>query len=86
MSVTKLDELFYERTTYSLLDGIMNKRNMSSNELAELTNISVSTIKALRYNVRDLNKLQYSYVREIAKCLDVKIESLFFLKLELSGN
>lgn len=84
MSITKLDEVFYEKTKYSLLDGIMNKKEMSSYKLAELTGISVSTIKALRYNKRDLNKLQYSYVREIAKYLNVKIESLFFLKLELN--
>lgn len=84
MSIIKLDEVFYEKTKYSLLDGIMNKKEMSSYKLAELTGISVSTIKALRYNKRDLNKLQYSYVREIAKYLNVKIESLFFLKLELN--
>jgi DNA-binding Xre family transcriptional regulator len=84
MSITKLDEVFYEKTKYSLLDGIMNKKEMSSYKLAELTGISVSTIKALRYNKRDLNKLQYSYVREIAKYLNIKIESLFFLKLEIN--
>lgn len=84
MSITKLDEVFYEKTKYSLLDGIMNKKEMSSYKLAELTGISVSTIKALRYNKRDLNKLQYAYVREIAKYLNIKIESLFFLKLELN--
>ena len=83
MSVSKLDELYSETTKYSLLDAIMTKRNMSSNKLAALSGISISTIKFLRYNKRDLNKLQYSYVREIAKQLDVRIESLFNLRLEL---
>ena len=83
MSFTKLDELYSEKTKYSLLDAIMSKRNMSSNKLAALSGISISTIKSLRYNKRDLNKLQYSYVREIAKQLDIRIESLFNLKLEL---
>lgn len=83
MDITKLDDCFYEKTKYSLLDAIMNVRKVSSYKLAELTGISVSTIKALRYSKRDLNKLQFSYVRDIAKHLGVKIESLFFLKLEV---
>ena len=83
MNITKLDELFYEKTKYSLLDAIMNKKEIASSKLSESTGISISTIKSLRYNKRDLNKLQYSYVREIAKQLDIRIESLFILKLEL---
>lgn len=83
MGISRLDGLFHEETKYSLLDAIMNKRKITSKKLSELTGISVSTIKALRYNKRDMNKLQYSYVRKIAEVLKIKTESLFFLELEL---
>ena len=83
MGISRLDGLFHEETKHSLLDAIMNKRKITSKKLSEQTGISISTIKALRYNKRDMNKLQYSYVRKIAEVLKIKTDSLFFLNLEL---
>ena len=61
---------------YSLLDIIMKKKKISNRELMELTNISVSTINALRYGKRDIAKLEAGKLLQLAKALSVKIETL----------
>lgn len=61
---------------YSNLNLIMEAKSISTNELASTTNIPVSTIRSLRYGIRDINKLAASSLHKIANKLDVKIESL----------
>lgn len=62
--------------SYSYLDVIMKKRNISSNELSTITNISLSTINGLRYNNRDINKLEASKLLTLSSALNVRMESL----------
>ena len=61
---------------YSYLNVIMNHKGISSTKLAELTGISASTISALRYAHRDINKLEAFKLIRIAQALRVKTESL----------
>jgi DNA-binding Xre family transcriptional regulator len=61
---------------YSYLDVVMTKRKISTKELSNLTDISFSTINALRYNKRDITKLEIGKALRIAVALNVKVESL----------
>ena len=54
----------------------MKKRNISSNELSTITNISLSTINGLRYNKRDINKLESNKLLTLSSALNVRMESL----------
>ena len=65
-----------DKIEYTILDVIMKKKKISSSRLSSLTNIPISTIKALRYSDRDINKLEASKLLSIAKCLNVKMKSL----------
>ena len=61
---------------HSYLNMIMNRKGMSSTKLADLTGVSASTISALRYAHRDINKLEAFKLIRIAQALRVKTESL----------
>ena len=76
MSFSKLIDLKNEKVPYSYLDNIMKYRNVSTNELATKTGIPFSTINALRYAKRDIQKLESSRLLSISKTLSVKMESL----------
>ena len=76
MSVSQIDDYLNEQYKYTMLDIIMKDRKISNNQLSKLTNISISTINALRYNVRDISKLEAQKLLTIAQSLDVKIETL----------
>ena len=54
----------------------MKKRNISSNELSTITNISLSTINGLRYSKRDINKLESNKLFTLSSALNVRMESL----------
>ena len=60
----------------STLNIIMKRKKISSNKLSSLTNTSISTIKALRYSYRDIDKIEARKLLLIANCLNVKMESL----------
>ena len=61
---------------YSLLDEIMNYKGVSSQKLSVSSGVSFSTITALRYGSRDINKLEAGLLLKLANSLRVKVESL----------
>ena len=64
------------KVKYSLLDVIMTYRKISSQKLSRLSGVSYSTITALRYGKRDINKLEGSSLLKLSNTLRVKMESL----------
>lgn len=76
MDINRLLEHAKEVMEYSLLDVIMKKNKLSNKELSLKTNISISTINALRYGNRDIAKLEASKLLSLAHYLNVKIETL----------
>lgn len=82
MDYKKMYEVFKSRVPYSYLDNIMKKKGISSNELSIISDIPFSTINALRYNKRNIAKLEVSSLFKIAKALNIKTESLL-VSLEL---
>ncbi len=65
-----------EKIKHSLLDCIMLSRGIGSAELSRLSDIPLSTIKALRYGNRDIGKLESLKLSRLAQVLNVKMESL----------
>lgn len=61
---------------YSVLNNVMKYRKITCEDLSKQTNISISTIKALRYNKRDINKLSSGTLLTLSHALNVKMESL----------
>lgn len=76
MDYTQIVLLTNELVPYSYLDNIMKCRGVSSNELSKIAGIPISTINALRYKKRDINKFEAKQLLKIAHALDVKLESL----------
>lgn len=64
------------KVKYSLLDEIMAYKKMSSQKLSRLSGVSYSTISALRYGKRDINKLEGFSLLRLSNALRVKMESL----------
>lgn len=64
------------KVKYSLLDVIMACRKISSQKLSRLSGVSYSTITALRYGKRDINKLEGFSLLKLSNALRVKMESL----------
>ena len=72
---------------YTYLDLIMKDRQMSVKELSKQTSIPSSTISALRYGNRDINKLEAQSLLKLSHALDVKVESLLpNIQLVLDNN
>lgn len=61
---------------FSYLNMIMKKKNISSNDLSNNTGISMSTINALRYEKRDINKVEANKLLKMSSALNVRMESL----------
>ena len=76
MNISQVVNIFKLRVKYTYLDLIMDKKNVSSAALSKGTGISESSINALRYGIRDINKTQFEFVKLMANYLNVKIESL----------
>lgn len=77
MDNARLLEFTKEKMKYSLLDVIMQRKGLSNKQLAAKTDLSVSTINALRYGVRDINKLEASKLLILSRTLNIKMETLF---------
>ena len=69
-------EYVKSKIKYSFLDEIMICRKLSSLKLSRLSGVSYSTISALRYGKRDINKLEASSLLKLSNALCVKMESL----------
>ena len=65
-----------EKIKHSTLDVIMKQRNVSTKELSMMTGINYSTLNAIRYNKRDIDKMESKKLYLISKALNVKTESL----------
>ena len=76
MDISQLIKYVKEKIKYSSLDLIMNYKNISSNDLSTITGISFSTIQALRYNKRNIDKLECKKLLILSNALNVKMESL----------
>ena len=76
MSFSHVFDLFHELVLYSYLDNVLKYRSLSTNDLAIKTGIPFSSINALRYNKRDINKLESSKLLTISRVLSIKMESL----------
>lgn len=61
---------------YSYLDEIMDKKNMSTQTLSKTSGVSYSTVNAIRYGKRDINKLEAQSLLKLSNALHVKMESL----------
>ena len=69
-------EFVKNKIKYSVLDEIMTFKSLSTQKLSRLSGVSFSTISALRYGKRDINKLEASSLLKLANALRVKVESL----------
>lgn len=76
LSFSYLEDYVDELVPYSYLDAFMRKRRLSSQKLSSDTGIPVTTIKALRYGKRDVNKLESQKLLKICIALNIKMESL----------
>lgn len=76
MDYSQIYSLFDELIGHSYLDALLRKRNISSQELSERSGVSFSTINALRYQKRDISKLENRLLFKLAKGLNVKLTSL----------
>ena len=72
----EMDYLQVLNIKYSLLDEIMSYKGVSSQKLSVSSGVSFSTITALRYGSRDINKLEAGLLLKLANSLRVKVESL----------
>ena len=70
-----LDEV-NESIKYSYLNMIMKRKKISTAKLSTLSGVPFSTISALRYGKRDINKLEASSLLKLSNALCVKMESL----------
>lgn len=61
---------------HSYLNMIMETKNVSSSKLSRLSQVKLSTISALRYGKRDINKLESLQLLKIAHALKIKVTSL----------
>ena len=76
MDITNLISNIKEKVKYSYLDMIMTYKGFSTNKLANRSGISFATIQALRYNKRNISKLESSKILALSRALNVKMESL----------
>lgn len=76
MDITNLINNIKEKVKYSYLDMIMTYKGFSTNKLANRSGISFATIQALRYNKRNISKLESSKILALSRALNVKMESL----------
>ena len=76
MDYSKILEYAKEQMKYSLLDVVMKRRKISNKELYFKTDIPVSTINALRYSERSIEKVEANKLLVMAKALNVKMETL----------
>lgn len=76
MSISQIEGFVFGLLKYSMLDVVMKAKKMSNKELSNKTGISISTINALRYKKRDIDKLEAHKLMLIAHILNVKIETL----------
>ena len=76
MDYLQVLNLIKSNIKYSLLDEIMNYKGVSSQKLSVSSGVSFSTITALRYGSRDINKLEAGLLLKLANSLRVKVESL----------
>ena len=76
MSISQLDEYVSNQMKYTMLDIVMKRNDISTKDLAGITGLSISTISALRYNKRDIAKLEASKLLKISTALNVKMETL----------
>ena len=65
-----------EKMNHSILDIIMKRQDVSTSYLSQITGISFSTINALRYNKRDISKLEAKKLLALSNKLNVKMETL----------
>lgn len=77
MDNIRLVEYAKEKMKHSLLDVIMQKKKFSNKQLALKTDLTISTINALRYGNRDINKLEAHKLLILSRALNVKMETLF---------
>ena len=76
MSFSQMIDYTKEKMKYSILDIVMKRKNISNRELSKNTNVSISTINALRYGKRDISKLEANKLLLISRYLNVKMETL----------
>lgn len=76
MSFSQMIDYTKEKMKYSILDIVMKRKNISNRELSKNTNVSISTINALRYVKRDISKLEANKLLLISRYLKVKMETL----------
>lgn len=82
MDIRQLEDVISQRLKHSFLDIFMKTKKISTKELSEKTKIPFSTLSALRYGKRDIDKVEFRTVVRIAKALNIKAESLSCLELE----
>ena len=76
MSISQIEEYASNKLKRTMLDIVMKNVKISNNELAEITGISKATINALRYNKRDIAKLEADKLLSISQALNIKMETL----------
>lgn len=75
-------ELERKKSTFAIF---LKEKGMTLKELSQKTNISISTLKALKEGKREFANLKSSYLEKIAHYLDVEMTSLLEnITLELS--
>ncbi|MCR5506130.1 MAG: helix-turn-helix transcriptional regulator [Bacilli bacterium] len=65
-----------EQIKCSILNVVMKRKKVSSNELSHSTGLSFATINSLRYGKRDITKLAGDKLLLLSRALNVKMETL----------
>ena len=76
MDYSQTLEYVKELVKYSPLDAVMKYRNISTRKLSEMVGMSFSTINALRYGKRNIEKCEVRKLLNISIVLSVKMETL----------
>ena len=76
MSFSQIVDYAKEKIKHSILDVVMKRKEISNKVLLNKTNISISTINALRYGKRSIAKLEADKLLLLSHALKVKMETL----------
>ena len=76
MGFDHIEKEYRDAIRFSKLDAIMKALKVTTTALAKETEISIATLRSLRYGYRDTGKLEARTLIKIASCLKIKPQSL----------
>lgn len=76
MDFSQIEDYVKAKIEYSYLNMHMKKQKISTSELAKVSGVNESTIRAIRYGKRDPNKLDLINAMKLSEALHIKTESI----------